>query len=130
MTPDEARRFHAQLQTLRAQMLAEGDFVVKVERNEVMASATDEDEAPYMEMGQAIASARNKERAVPLAGIDDAMRRLGEDAESFGVCEGCGEDIPPRRLELLPYTRLCVACQGASDTGKARPGRRKVTDYR
>ena len=25
-------------------------------------------------------------------------------------CERCGEPIPPRRLEALPYTRLCLSC--------------------
>jgi hypothetical protein len=28
-------------------------------------------------------------------------------------CERCGKPIPPRRLEVLPYTRLCLEC---SDT--------------
>ena len=25
-------------------------------------------------------------------------------------CERCGQPIPPKRLEVLPYTRLCVEC--------------------
>ena len=25
-------------------------------------------------------------------------------------CERCGKAIPPRRLEVLPYTRLCIEC--------------------
>lgn len=28
-------------------------------------------------------------------------------------CVNCGEKIPPRRLEALPYTKTCVRC--ASD---------------
>ena len=27
-------------------------------------------------------------------------------------CERCGKPIPSRRLEFLPYTRLCVECGG------------------
>jgi hypothetical protein len=29
------------------------------------------------------------------------------------VCERCGAHIPPRRLEVLPYTRLCIECSEA-----------------
>lgn len=25
-------------------------------------------------------------------------------------CQGCGEPIPPKRLEILPKTRHCVNC--------------------
>ena len=28
-------------------------------------------------------------------------------------CERCGSAIPARRLEVLPYTRLCIACSEA-----------------
>ena len=28
-------------------------------------------------------------------------------------CERCGKLIPARRLEVLPYTRLCIACSEA-----------------
>lgn len=41
--------------------------------------------------------------------IDAAMRRMEEG--SFGVCAECGEDIPLRRLEALPWTQYCVRCQ-------------------
>jgi hypothetical protein len=28
-------------------------------------------------------------------------------------CERCGNPIPPRRIEVLPYTRLCIECSEA-----------------
>lgn len=28
----------------------------------------------------------------------------------YGVCESCGDEIAPRRLEAIPWTRLCVEC--------------------
>jgi hypothetical protein len=28
-------------------------------------------------------------------------------------CERCGKPIPPRRLEVLPHTRLCIECSEA-----------------
>ena len=28
----------------------------------------------------------------------------------YGVCESCGDDIAPKRLQAIPWTRLCVEC--------------------
>ncbi|MEN6437169.1 MAG: TraR/DksA C4-type zinc finger protein, partial [Syntrophobacter sp.] len=40
--------------------------------------------------------------------IDLALSKmnLGE----YGICESCGDDISPKRLEVLPWARLCVDC--------------------
>ena len=42
------------------------------------------------------------------AQIRAALQRL--DGGGFGVCEGCGGAIAPRRLEALPWTTRCVGC--------------------
>jgi DnaK suppressor protein len=44
-----------------------------------------------------------------LHAIDEALARM-EDG-NYGVCEACDDDIAEGRLELLPFTRLCVTCQ-------------------
>ncbi len=41
--------------------------------------------------------------------IESALGAL-EDGE-YGVCEDCGDDIAPRRLEAAPWARRCVACE-------------------
>lgn len=45
-----------------------------------------------------------------VAAIDDALGRV-EDG-SYGLCEDCGAEIAEGRLQALPFTRLCVTCQG------------------
>jgi len=40
--------------------------------------------------------------------IKYALRRI-EDGNYF-QCDECGKDIPPARLELLPFTAHCVNC--------------------
>lgn len=40
--------------------------------------------------------------------IDEALRRLYEEPERFGICENTGAPIPLERLELVPWTRTCV----------------------
>lgn len=44
-----------------------------------------------------------------LTQIDRALLRLKQG--TYGACEGCSEKIPLGRLNALPYTTLCVACQ-------------------
>lgn len=43
--------------------------------------------------------------------IDEALRRLYADPETFGRCERCGEDIGMQRLEVVPEATLCADCQ-------------------
>ena len=44
-----------------------------------------------------------------LAQIERALRRLKEG--SYGKCECCSSKIPVGRLNILPYTTVCVKCQ-------------------
>lgn len=47
--------------------------------------------------------------------IDEALRHLYREPETFGRCSNCGRAISPERLEALPYTQLCMDCaQSAS----------------
>ena len=52
--------------------------------------------------------------------IDDALRRLYKEPESFGVCEECGGEISEERLDLVPWARRCVKCQQAAEAGGDR----------
>ena len=38
-----------------------------------------------------------------------ALARISEG--SYGICEECERPIAPRRLEAMPFARLCVRCQ-------------------
>ncbi|MEI9899581.1 MAG: TraR/DksA family transcriptional regulator [Hyphomicrobium sp.] len=41
--------------------------------------------------------------------IQAALKRI--EAGTYGVCEECEIPIAPRRLDAVPFARLCVACQ-------------------
>ncbi len=43
-----------------------------------------------------------------IVAIRNALDRI--DADTSGVCTGCGEDISEKRLEILPYASCCVKC--------------------
>jgi DnaK suppressor protein len=48
--------------------------------------------------------------------IDLALTKM--TIGDYGVCESCGDDISPRRLQAIPWARLCVEC--ARDYEKGR----------
>lgn len=44
-----------------------------------------------------------------LRDVADALERI--EGGSYGVCEGCDEEIPKKRLEVFPSARYCIGCQ-------------------
>jgi len=60
-----------------------------------------------------------------------ALRKIDEG--QYGICEICGTKIKKERLDIIPYTRLCVSCEQkeASDREmlrQTRPVEEKVID--
>jgi DnaK suppressor protein len=47
--------------------------------------------------------------------LDAALERI-RDA-TYGECDTCGGDIPPARLQALPFATLCVKCQTEAEKG-------------
>ncbi len=47
--------------------------------------------------------------------VETALQRIREG--SFGECANCGSDINPKRLEAVPWTRHCIACQEKLEQG-------------
>jgi RNA polymerase-binding transcription factor len=41
--------------------------------------------------------------------LQEALDRL--EAGEYGVCQGCEDPIPPRRLQAVPWAKYCVKCQ-------------------
>lgn len=41
--------------------------------------------------------------------IDAALERI-EQGE-YGTCLRCGDEIPPKRMEVRPFSRYCVDCK-------------------
>lgn len=56
----------------------------------------------------------NSERQL-LNMVEGALERIREG--SFGECISCGSEINPKRLEAVPWTRHCIACQEKLEQG-------------
>lgn len=50
-----------------------------------------------------------------LRAIDEALARI-EDG-TYGRCLSCGQPIAQERLEVVPYTRLCIECKRKEERG-------------
>ena len=48
--------------------------------------------------------------------IDEALRRLYSEPESFGTCQHCGKPIGMERLQVVPEATLCADCQRAAES--------------
>lgn len=100
----------AELDALRARLQADDD-AVRADRSD--ATADDEHDPEGSTLSgewQRIDAARratDAERAEVIA----ALARW--DAGTYGVCESCGRDILPARLEVRPMATLCLTCAEA-----------------
>jgi DnaK suppressor protein len=45
--------------------------------------------------------------------VRDALARFADG--SYGVCMHCEDDIKPKRLDAVPWTKFCIRCQEAAD---------------
>jgi DnaK suppressor protein len=52
---------------------------------------------------------QGSQRRHELRMIETALDRMREG--TFGICDACGEQIQPRRLQALPWTQYCLRCQ-------------------
>ena len=48
-----------------------------------------------------------------LRNVKGALARIADG--SYGVCLHCEEDIKPKRLDAVPWTKYCIRCQEAAD---------------
>jgi DnaK suppressor protein len=47
--------------------------------------------------------------------IDEALERM--DDSGYGKCVRCGQPLPEKRLEAVPWARHCVKCQEMQERG-------------
>jgi DnaK suppressor protein len=48
-------------------------------------------------------------RSQMLKEVEGALKRLV--GGTYGICEGCDEEISPSRLKAIPWARYCLTCE-------------------
>jgi DnaK suppressor protein len=61
------------------------------------------------ELGISLMEMRNRRRQ----SIDEALIRLHEG--TYGICAECGVEISEKRLQAVPFAKLCVECQSRAE---------------
>ncbi|CUS33430.1 TraR/DksA family transcriptional regulator [Candidatus Nitrospira nitrificans] len=61
------------------------------------------------ELGISLMEMRNRRRQ----SIDEAITRLHEG--TYGICAECGVEISEKRLQAVPFAKLCVECQSRAE---------------
>jgi DnaK suppressor protein len=120
MTAHEIRPYRTRLQTLVARL--SGD-VARLETAARRPAGAESADRPDQEADQ---PAHRAEEDVTLALLGNENHLLAEasaalgriDDGTFGRCETCGRDVPPARLNAVPYARRCVGC--AKPVGSSR----------
>ena len=49
--------------------------------------------------------------------VDAAIARM--DGGVYGICVRCGKPVPRKRLEILPFARRCLKCEGEKERSHA-----------
>ena len=61
------------------------------------------------ELGISLMEMRNRRRQ----SIDEAITRLHEG--TYGICANCGIEVSEKRLQVVPFAKLCVECQSREE---------------
>jgi DnaK suppressor protein len=91
----------------RQELLASGG-----RRSEALATSLqtpDEVEFAIRSAQQDLTAATVELRSQMLKEVENALRRVA--GGTYGVCEGCSEDISANRLKAIPWARYCLTCQ-------------------
>jgi DnaK suppressor protein len=69
----------------------------------------DEVEFAIKTVVQHLTAATAELRSQLLKEVESALKRVASG--TYGLCEGCGEDITPNRLKAVPWARYCLTCE-------------------
>jgi DnaK suppressor protein len=110
------RRYKERL--LQQKKLLEHSTLTAVEqgRETVAADALDTGDQATLSYQKELLFTRGTHDHGQLALVRGALDRLKEG--TFGECVHCGNEIGSKRLEALPWTPCCIACQEKLERGE------------
>ncbi|MCD6389075.1 MAG: RNA polymerase-binding protein DksA [Desulfobulbaceae bacterium] len=108
MNKDELKHFESKLEEMKEDLLSEADKTISdmTGRNDNYPDPTDRASAESDRNFEL--RIRDRERKL-LTKVNSALDRIKD--ETYGDCDGCGDDIGIARLEARPVTTLCIKCK-------------------
>src|SRR5579862_7997249 len=109
MTKTELEKFKAILEAKQAEL----SHAVR-NRDDIAIEKTPDAIDEVQLAGERELAIRNLDRESNLLrNVKGALGRMADG--SYGVCMHCEEDIKPKRLDAVPWTKYCIRCQEAAD---------------
>jgi RNA polymerase-binding protein DksA len=124
-SPEDAEYFKGVILDRRNKILKELERLTEATRNTVQ-EYSGSHSTYSLHMADQGTDAQEREKAFLFASregkylkyLDRALKMLEEG--TYGYCNSCGEPIQKKRLELVPTSRLCVACKLKEEQSRPR----------
>ena len=97
--------FRSKLTTLKAQLC---DRISSINQDVRQKVAADWQEQATERENDEVLDSLSRSSVNKLLLINIALQRI--DVDEYFSCSICGNEIPTKRLELLPFTTHCVSC--------------------
>src|ERR1700736_6165371 len=109
MTKSELERFTTALEK------RQGEISASLRNREDIAIEKTPDAIDEVQLaGERELAIRNLDRESSLLRqVRGALARIADG--SYGVCMHCDDEIKPKRLDAVPWTKFCIRCQEAAD---------------
>ena len=96
------------------------------DRDEIRIENAAEDFDRLQQMNREVAIRNLDRESKLLKSVEEALNRM--EAGVFGVCLGCDEVIPEKRLKAVPWASHCIGCQENLDRRRALGERESDSD--
>ena len=109
MNQKDLKRFRKLLEESKRQLLVSARKTLSEEATFDTDDLPDEIDLASSEYTQSMVFRLRDREKFLLKKIDDALGRI--EANTFGICEICEEEISIKRLEARPVTTMCIRCK-------------------
>jgi RNA polymerase-binding transcription factor len=111
---DALLRLHKTLMARRAELRKRLGADLASLGAQKISAAGDAADAAFDHTGEELSSQLAELEARELNQVERALLRLKQG--TYGLCEACSAKIPVSRLNVLPYSTLCIKCQREAES--------------
>lgn len=112
---DALLRLHKTLSSRRAELRKRlGADLAEMGAHKVSSASGDAADAAFDHSGEELSSQLAELEARELNQVSRALLRLKQG--TYGLCEVCNCKIPVTRMNVLPYSTLCIQCQREAES--------------
>lgn len=120
MNDEQLKKFKKQLEEMRQKIISDVEQTLSEMTTQTGNIPDPNDRATVESDRNFELRIRDRERKL-MNKIEEALARIEEG--TYGICEGCGEDIAEKRLEARPVAKYCIDCKTKQEQRERAQGR-------